>query len=81
MPPRGWQMRVQDILDSIERIERYIAGMTFETFTASEITIDAVIRNLEIIGEAARYMPPSLIARYPQVPWVEMRAIRNILIH
>jgi uncharacterized protein with HEPN domain len=57
MPPRDWKMRIQDIRDSISKIERYVEGMNFEAFSASEITIDAVVRNMEIIGEAASHVP------------------------
>ena len=51
MPARDWPLRIQDILDAIMRIEQYVAGYTYETFTADQKTIDAVVRNLEIIGE------------------------------
>ena len=44
-------------------------------------TIDAVIRNLEIIGEAARFIPNEVLDRFPEIPWVKMRGIRNILMH
>lgn len=81
MPPRDWTMRIRDILDSIDRVQRYTAGMTFEAFCADDKTIDAVVRNFEIIGEAARHIPPDIEARYPHVPWVEMRGMRNLLIH
>ena len=81
MPPRDWQMRVRDILDSIAKIERYTDGMTLDTFSSSDITIDAVVRNLEVIGEAARFIPGEIEAAHPQVPWAVMRGMRNILIH
>jgi uncharacterized protein with HEPN domain len=81
MPPRDWRMRIQDILDSIAKIERYTDRMTLEVFSASDITIDAVVRNLEVIGEAARYIPGEIEGKYPQVPWAVMRGMRIILIH
>lgn len=81
MPPRDWQLRLQDILDSIDRVQRYTDGMTFASFCADDKTIDAVVRNFEIIGEAARHIPQNIETRYPQVPWVEMRGMRNLLIH
>jgi uncharacterized protein with HEPN domain len=74
-------MRIQDILDCVAKVERYTAGMTFETFLASDMTIDAVLRNIEIIGEAARYIPPEIEAKYPDVPWIEMRGMCNIVAH
>lgn len=81
MPPRAWRIRIQDIRDAIAKIERYVAGMTFETFSVSEITIDAVVRNMEIIGEAASSIPSDIQSRHPEIPWPEMRRMRNILAH
>jgi uncharacterized protein with HEPN domain len=81
MPDRDWKFRIEDILESIAKVERYTAGMTFDTFTADEKTIDAVVRNFTIIGEAARYMPQEIEARYPYLPWNEMRGMRNIVVH
>lgn len=79
--PRAWTYRVQDILTSIERIQRYTAGMSYEAFCADEKTVDAVILNLAIVGEAARHIPSEIEAAWPGVPWQEMRGIRNVLIH
>lgn len=81
MSPRSWILRIEDILEAIAKIEQYTEGITFETFTTDDRTIDAVIRNLEIIGEAARHLPNEVADRYPQVPWNDMRGMRNILIH
>jgi uncharacterized protein with HEPN domain len=54
LPPREWRLRVDDILEAIARIERYVEGLTIEQFKADQKTVDAVIRNLEIIGESVR---------------------------
>lgn len=54
---RDWGIFIDDILGSIEKLERYTEGKTFEEFSHNEIVIDAVIRNFEIIGEAARKIP------------------------
>ncbi len=78
---RNWQMRVEDILESIARIRRYTAGMTFDGFSVDAKTVDAVIRNFEIIGEAAGYIPEDVQSRYPDLAWLEMRGMRNIMIH
>jgi uncharacterized protein with HEPN domain len=56
LPPREWRLRVTDILDAIARIQQYVAGFTFEQFQADQKTVDAVVRNLEIIGEAVRHL-------------------------
>lgn len=70
------------MLEAAEKVERYTEGMTdLEAFTANELVIDAVIRNVQIIGEAARHIPEDAQARYPDVDWVGMRGMRNILVH
>jgi len=72
---------IADILDSIERIEVFTSGMSFEDFAADEKTVYAVIRALEIIGEATKRIPEATRQRYPSVPWQEMAATRDKLIH
>lgn len=57
MPPRDSRTRIEDMLVAIEKIERYTANMTYDEFILDDRTIDAVVRNLEIIGEAARLIP------------------------
>jgi uncharacterized protein with HEPN domain len=81
VPPRDWRLRLEDIAEAIDRITEYLAGLTFESFAADRRTIDAVIRNFEIIGEAARHMPDEIIRRHPELPWSEMRGMRHILAH
>jgi uncharacterized protein with HEPN domain len=74
-------MRISDILDCIEKIERYTRGYYFSDFQEDPKTIDSVLRNLGIIGEAASHVPRDVILRYPHLPWAEMRRMRNIVIH
>ncbi len=81
MPPRDWKMRIRDILDSIKAIREYTAGMGFETFSGDQKTMDAVIRNITIIGEAARNVPEEITNRYSNIPWEDMRGMRNIVVH
>ena len=81
MPSRAWRFRIEDILESISRIETYTAGMTYASFRENQLVIDAVVRNLEIIGEAAGHVPIEIQQRHPDLPWVEMRGMRNLLIH
>jgi uncharacterized protein with HEPN domain len=81
MSSRDWRLRIEDILEAIGRITHYTDGMTWETFNADQKTLDAVIRNIEVIGEAARNVPDDIVAQYADLPWAEMRAMRNILIH
>ncbi len=72
---------LSDILEAIHRIRAYTAGMTFEAFLKDTKTQDAVIRNLEIIGEATKRLSDEVRQRYPAVPWRSMAAVRDRLIH
>ena len=81
MPPRDWRVRLQDIVEAAERIERYTTGMDLEAFVANDMAADAVTRNLSIIGEATRYVPAEVQAKYTDVPWRLIRSTRNVLIH
>ena len=81
MRSRDPLLRIQDILDAIAKIQRYTQGMTLDVFSADEKTVDAVIRNFIIIGEAASQIPRDLRDRYPAVPWSVIRNMRNVLAH
>ncbi len=81
MPRRSWRLRVEDTVQAIERIRGYVAALDFEGFSDDSRTIDAVVRNLEIVGEAASHVPESIQERYSGVPWSEMRSMRNLLSH
>ena len=70
-----------DILEAVGRIEEYIEGYDFERFVNDRKTVDAVLRNLEIIGEAARNIPDEVRERYPSVPWRRIVGLRNVVIH
>ncbi len=78
---RSYYDYVKDILDSINDVEEFTTGMNFEDFQKDKKTINAVIRSLEIIGEAAKKIPVSLRRKYPQVPWKLMAGMRDKLIH
>lgn len=69
------------ILDAIEKIDRYLAGTDYETFSANDMMIDAVVRELEIVGEAARNLSTSFVEEHADIPWDRIRAMRNVLIH
>lgn len=81
MSPRNWQFRLDDISDSLNLIAEYTKDLDFSSWSQDRKTIDAVIRNLEIIGEAASHIPESIQSKYPEIPWIQMKGMRNILIH
>lgn len=72
---------LNDIQEAARRIEDYTSAMTYETFLADTKTQDAVIRNLEIIGEATKNLSTELRAKYPDIPWKGMAGVRDRLIH
>jgi uncharacterized protein with HEPN domain len=78
---RDWKLRVEDILACIDKIQSYTAGMDLGAFTADTKTVDAVIRNFEIIGEGAGRIPEEVQDRYPDLAWLEMLGMRNLIIH
>lgn len=72
---------VQDIIDSIRDIESFIKGMKFEEFKKDRKTINAVVRSIEVIGEASKKIPASITSNHPEVPWKKMVGMRDKLIH
>jgi uncharacterized protein with HEPN domain len=68
-------------LECIAKIQRHTQGYDFDDFESDDKTIDSVLRNLEIIGEATRHIPREIKARYANLPWKEMQGMRNIVIH
>ena len=78
---RDTHLLLQDIIDSSEAIQSYISGCTFETFSADQLRIDAVIRRFEIIGEAVKKLPADVTVRAPEVPWRAIAGFRDVLAH
>jgi uncharacterized protein with HEPN domain len=79
--PRDIPLVLMDILDCLEKIHRYTQGKTFEEFVASDILIDAIIRNCEVIGEATKILPADFKVLHPYINWRKVSDFRNILIH
>jgi uncharacterized protein with HEPN domain len=79
--PRDPRIYVEDIMEAIRRIGSYTESMDFVTFAKSPMTIDAVIRNLEVIGEAAGRISEDLKAGFPEIEWRKIIALRNVLAH
>ncbi len=81
MSKRDWTLFLQDMLDIIGKIGQYTSGMSFQEFLQDSRTQDAVVRNLEVLGEAARRIPPHIQERYQEIPWAQIVGLRNRLIH
>ncbi len=81
MYERKWKLFIEDILESIELIEKYVENLEFEDFIKDRKTIDAVLRNFTIIGEASKNIPDHIKDKYPNVDWKGMAGFRNRIVH
>ena len=72
---------IVDILECIEKIEQYTAGIDRVEFLENVQVQDAVYRRLEVIGEAVKGIPQDVRARYPEIPWSQIAGLRDVLIH
>jgi uncharacterized protein with HEPN domain len=81
VPSRNLQQRLQDILEMSAEIHIFTAGMSFAEFEQDAKTVKAVLYNLAIIGEAVNQLLPEVEFLYPEIPWIDIRGIRNVIIH
>ncbi len=81
MSPRSYSDYFQDIYDATSYALAFVEGVSFEQFAANTEKFFAVLRALEIIGEAAAQIPASIQQQYPSLPWREMTGMRNVVIH
>lgn len=72
---------LDDIRTAIAEVEEFTRGMTFEAFAADKKTVNAVIRSLEVLGEATKGIPAAFRSKYPDIPWSKMVGMRDVLIH
>jgi len=72
---------VEHVMESIEKIEEYMGGMNKEEFLGDSRTQDAVMRRLEIMGEAVKNIPQEFRDEYPKIPWKQIAGMRDVLIH
>ena len=81
MSKRSPKLLLEDIIGSANKILTYTEGLSYEQFLADDKTIDAVIRNFEIIGEAANRLPDEIRDQYPSIDWHRIRGFRNRIVH
>lgn len=72
---------LNDILTAITEIDDFTRGMNYEDFTTDKKTINAVIRSLEVLGEATKHIPAPFRKKHPDIPWSKMAGLRDVLIH
>ncbi len=81
MKQRSARIYLEDIRQAMAKVRRFTSGLTCEEFLQDEKGVDAVLRNLEVIGEAARHIPDDLKAQFSDVEWRRMVGLRNIITH
>lgn len=78
---RDYKVYLDDILEAVTRINSYIKDLSQSEFLGDSKTLDAVVRNLEVIGEAAKKVPEEIRIKHPFVEWKKIAGLRDILIH
>jgi len=78
---RNWVFYLEDILESARKVQLYTERVTFEHFQSQDLVFDAVVRNLEIIGEAAKHLPPDAKAMMSAVDWNKVAGFRDVIVH
>lgn len=73
--------RLNHIISAIDRVKRYIAGKSYEDFVADDMMYYAVVKNIEIIGEAANMLTQDFIENHPETPWKMVKGMRNYIVH
>lgn len=81
MSRRATPLLVDDIWEAIEKVGRYVAGLSHDNFVTDDKTIDSVVRNLEIIGEAANRLPETFKNQHPEIEWRQIVGLRNRVVH
>lgn len=81
MSKRTPKLLLEDIIESAEKILLYTNGISFDDFSKDNKTVDAVIRNFEIIGEASNLLPDEIKDKYPAINWYRIRGFRNRIVH
>jgi uncharacterized protein with HEPN domain len=81
--PKGRELSdyIDDIITAIAEVEDFTHGISYEIFASDRKTVNAVIRSLEVLGEAAKHIPASFRKKHPDIPWSKMAGMRDVLIH
>lgn len=80
-PDRNYRIYLEDMLSATDKALSFVQGLDADSFAQKEETMFAVIRALEIVGEAAKHIPSTIRKKYPQVPWQKIAGTRDKLIH
>ena len=78
---RDYRLYLEDILKAIKSVDKYTKDLTFGKFKKNKLVIDAVVRNLEIVGEAAKNVPVDIRNKFPEIEWKKISGLRDILTH
>jgi len=78
---REFILYLEDMHQSMQRIEEYLGDLDFKKFKMTYMVVDAIIRNFEIIGEASKNIPTEIQNKYPEIPWRKMYGLRNLIAH
>jgi uncharacterized protein with HEPN domain len=81
MSKRDWRLFIEDMLESIDLIEKYTAQLNLDSFKKDRKTIDAVVRNFEVIGEASKFIPDEIKGKYSEIDWPAILGLRNRIAH
>ena len=81
MPRRHWHLRLADMLDAAEAAVHLAEDLEQDAFFSDRVLVDAAIKNITVLGEAAIHVPDEVTERWPDVPWREMRDMRNFIVH
>ena len=79
--PRRWSFYVGDMIGFCEKVMSYTEGLNQDAFVAAELTYDASLRNIELIGEAATHVPSAVRDAHPEIPWSAIIGTRNRIVH
>ena len=79
--PRDFRLYLEDVIEAIAKIQRYTARLSFHEFAEDEKAVDAVVRNLEVIGEAVKKIREDMRQKHADIDWRKIAGLRDILIH